>query len=239
MDNRYIPTGIAGIDRASFDAGLRSHMQRVFNLMGVGLAVTGLIAYLVAHSALMVTLTTSPLRWVVALAPLGIAMYMGFRMQRMSAASLQATFWGFCVAMGLSMASIFVVYTGDSIAKTFFITAGMFGATSLWGYTTKRDLSAMGSFFGMAVWGLIIAGVVNMFLMSPMLHWVTSVVGVVLFTGLTAFDMQRIKESYAESAGTEANSKLAVFGALMLYMDFVNMFVYLLQLTGALQRDNR
>ena len=236
MDSRFF--SVAGTDTAAFDAGLRAHMQRIFSTMGMGLGVTGVVAWLVAHTALVV-LITSPLRWVVALAPLGIVMFMSLRMRALSLSALRTTFWIFCAMMGASMASIFLVYTGDSIARAFFIAAAMFGTTSLWGYTTRSDLSKMGSFLMMAVFGLIIAGLVNIFLHSPMVAWVSSIVAVVLFTGLTAYDTQRIKETYAESWGEESNAKLAVFGALSLYMDFINMFVALLQLTGALQRDNR
>jgi FtsH-binding integral membrane protein len=236
MDNRFLPSSVSSADGVAFDAGLRAHMQRIFATMGGGLAVTGLVAYIVAHTAL-ITIVMSPLRWLIVLAPLGIAMFMNFRLHTAKISTLQAMFWAFCVLMGMSMASLFVIYTGDSIARTFFITAATFGTMSLWGYTTKRDLTGMGSFMMMGIIGLIIAGLVNLFLMSPMLYWVTSVAGVLIFTGLTAFDAQRIKQNYAESWGADTNERLAIMGSLQLYLDFINMFVYLLQLTGAVRRD--
>jgi hypothetical protein len=236
MNDPFTPMQVSSSDRVNFDAGLRTHMQQVFSMMGGGLAVTGLIAYLMANTPL-IAIMASPLRWLVVLAPLGIAMYMSFRLQTMRLGTLHALFWTFCTLMGMSMATIFMVYTNESIARTFFITAGMFGAMSLWGYTTKRDLTGMGSFLMMGLFGLIIAGLVNMFLMSPMVQWVASIIGVIIFTGLTAFDTQRIKQNYAESWGAEANQRLAVMGALQLYLDFINMFMYLLRFMGAGRRD--
>ncbi len=236
MNDPFFPSSVSSADRVSFDAGLRTHMQRVFNYMTGGLGVTGLVAYIFANTPLM-AIMMSPLKWLVILAPLGIAMYMGMRLQTARMGTLQAMFWAFCVLMGMSMASIFLIYTGASIANTFFITAATFGTMSLWGYVTKRDLTAMGSFLVMGLFGIIIASLVNMFLMSPMLHWVTSVIGVLIFTGLTAFDTQWIKQNYAESWGADANERLAIMGALQLYLDFINMFVHLLQFMGVSRRD--
>jgi FtsH-binding integral membrane protein len=232
MAQDFVPTGVAGIDRVSFDAGLRAHMQRVFNYMGGGLAVTGIVAFIVANTALANIIYGSPLRWLAMLAPLGFIMYMNIRMQTVTAAHLRGVFFAFCGAMGLSMGSIFLVFTEASIAQAFFVTAATFGAMSLYGYTTKRDLSGMGSFMMMGLFGILIASVVNLFLHSTGLQWVVSVAGVVIFTGLTAWDVQRIKQTYAEGWGAEANEKLAVFGALSLYLNFINLFQFILSFVG-------
>jgi hypothetical protein len=167
------------------------------------------------------------------LAPLGFILFLNFRAMNMSSGAVKMTFWGFCVAMGLSMGTIFLVYTHDSVARAFFITGAMFATTSLWGYTTKRSLAAMGAFMMMGLFGIIIAGIVNIFLHSSGLQWVSSIACVVIFTGLTAWNVQSIKQNYAESSGRETNDKLAVMGALNLYLDFINMFQALLQLTGS------
>ncbi|WP_159952558.1 Bax inhibitor-1/YccA family protein [Rhizobium sp. 18065] len=218
---------------ALFDEGLRQHMLRVYNYMGLGLAITGLVAYFVGSTpALYVPIFSSPLKWVVMLAPLAFVFFFSFRIQTMSASTAQMTFWAFCAVMGLSLASVFLVFTGASIARTFFITATMFGATSLYGYTTKRDLAKMGSFLMMGLIGIVIASVVNIFLGSSALQFAVSVIGVVVFVGLTAYDTQNIKEQYAENVDQESQQKLAVFGALSLYLNFVNLFQMLLSLTG-------
>ena len=218
---------------ALFDEGLRQHMLRVYNYMGLGLAITGLVAYFVGSTpALYVPIFSSPLKWVVMLAPLAFVFFFSFRIQTMSASSAQMAFWAFCAVMGLSLASVFLVFTGASIARTFFITATMFGATSLYGYTTKRDLAKMGSFLMMGLIGIVIASVVNIFLGSSALQFAVSVIGVVVFVGLTAYDTQNIKEQYAENVDQESQQKLAVFGALSLYLNFVNLFQLLLSLTG-------
>lgn len=232
MANEFFASGMAGVDRVSFDAGLRVHMQRVFNNMAAGLVITGLIAYVVANTALAAVIFGSPLKWLVMLAPLGFMLFLNFRMEAMSSTAVRTTFYAFCAAMGLSMASIFMVFTSESIARAFFVTAATFGAMSLWGYTTKKDLSNFGAFLMMGVVGLLIAGLINIFLQSSALQWVSSVAGVAIFTGLTAFDVQRIKQTYAESWGAEANEKLAVISALSLYMNFINAFQFLLQLMG-------
>ncbi|MBP2316290.1 Bax inhibitor-1/YccA family protein [Azospirillum soli] len=221
---------------AVFDEGLRKHMLRVYNFMMLGLGVTGLVAFFVASTpALYVPIFTTPLKWVVMLAPLAFVMVLSWRFERMSASGLQGLFWAFCAVMGVSMASILLVFTGASVARVFFITAAMFAAMSLYGYTTKADLSKMGSFLMMGLIGIVIAGLVNIFVDSSALQFAISVIGVVIFTGLTAYDTQRIKEEYAEHYGHETNTKLAVMGALSLYLNFINLFQMLMQLMG--QRD--
>ena len=218
---------------AVFDEGLRQHMLRVYNYMGLGLVVTGLVAFLVSSTpALYVPIFSSPLKWVVMLAPLAFVLLFSFKMQTMSAASAQTMFWAFCAVMGLSLASVFLVFTGTSIARTFFIAATMFGATSLYGYTTKRDLTQVSSFLIMGLIGVVIASVVNLFLGSTALQFAISVIGIAVFVGLTAWDTQTIKEQYAENFDAESQQKLAVFGALSLYLNFVNIFQLLLNFTG-------
>jgi FtsH-binding integral membrane protein len=221
------------VDTAAFDEGLRKHMLRVYNYMMIGLAVTGIIAFLVASTpALYIPIFTTPLKWVVMLAPLAFIMVLSWRFDQMSVSTLQTTFFVFCAVMGVSMASIFLVFTGASVARVFFITSAMFAATSLWGYTTKTDLTKMGSFLVMGLIGIVIAGIVNIFIGSSALQFAISVIGVIVFTGLTAYDTQNIKESYAEHYGHETNTKMAVMGALSLYLNFINLFQMLLQLTG-------
>ncbi|HEU0118322.1 MAG TPA: Bax inhibitor-1/YccA family protein [Alphaproteobacteria bacterium] len=237
MADQFFRTGVAGIDRVNIDAGLRAFMLRVFNYMGGGLLMTGFIAFLVANTALATIIFGSPLKWVAMLAPLVFIMFMQIRMQTISASTLKTLFWCFCATMGLSMASIFIVFTGASIARAFFITAATFGTMSLWGYTTKKDLTSLGAFMFMGVIGLMIASVVNLFLASSGLQWIVSVLGVAIFTGLTAFQVQQLKQVYSENAGTEANDKLAVFGALQLYLNFINAFQFMLELTGGMRRN--
>ena len=230
------PTGWAS--QAEFDEGLRRHMLQVYNYMMLGLVLTGVVAYLVGTTpALYVPIFGSPLKWVVMLAPLAFVFFFSFRIQAMSASTAQLTFWAFCAVMGLSMASIFLVFTGASIARVFFITAAMFGAASLYGYTTKADLTKMGSFLMMGLIGIIIASLVNLFVGSSAVQFAISVIGVIVFTGLAAYDTQTIKETYAENAGVEENSKLAVFGALSLYLSFINLFQMLLQLFGVAREE--
>ncbi|ESX82251.1 MULTISPECIES: Bax inhibitor-1/YccA family protein [unclassified Mesorhizobium] len=218
---------------AVYDEGLRRHMLRVYNYMGLGLVVTGVIALVVASTpALYVPIFSTPLKWVVMLAPLAFVLLFSFRMQTMSAAGAQAMFWAFCAVMGLSLASVFLVFTGTSIARTFFIAATMFGATSLYGYTTSRDLTQFSSFLIMGLIGVVIASIVNIFLGSTALQFAISVIGIAVFVGLTAWDTQTIKEQYAENFGAETQQKLAVFGAFSLYLNFVNIFQLLLNFTG-------
>lgn len=225
--------GAATPDRVLFDEGLRQHMLRVYNYMGLGLVMTGLVAFIVGTTpALYVPIFSTPLKWVVMLAPLAFVLFFSFRMQSMSASGAQTLFWAFCAVMGLSLASIFLVFTGTSIARTFFIAAAMFGATSLYGYTTKRDLSQFGSFLIMGLIGVVIANLVNLFLASSALQFAISVIGIVIFVGLTAWDTQSIKEEYAENFDAESKQKLAVFGAFSLYLNFINIFQLLLTFTG-------
>lgn len=223
----------ARTDTALFDEGLRQHMLRIYNYMGLGLVVTGIVAFVVASTpALYVPIFSTPLKWVVMLAPLAFVLFFSFRIQTMSAAAAQGLFWAFCAVMGLSLASVFLVFTGTSIARTFFIAATMFGATSLYGYTTKRDLTQFSSFLMMGLIGVIIAGLVNLFIGSSALQFAISVIGIIVFIGLTAWDTQTIKEQYAENFDAESQQKLAVFGAFSLYLNFVNIFQLLLQFTG-------
>ncbi len=236
MNDPFFRSGVAGLDRVTYDAGLRAHMQRVFGYMGAGLAVTGLLAWITAHTFLAQIVFGSPLRWLIMLAPLGFIMLMSFRMNTISLSGLKTLFWLFCGTMGLSLGAVFLFYTNASVARAFFVTAATFGAMSLWGYTTKKDLASMGAFLLMGVFGLLIASLVNIFLVSSQLQWMVSIVGVAVFTGLTAWDVQRIKQTYAEAYGIEANDKIAVFNALSLYLNFINAFQFMLQLTGV-RRD--
>ena len=233
MVEPFFRADVSSVSQAvSYDAGLRAHMQRVFNYMAGGLAITGVIAFLVANTSLAALIFGTPLKWVAMFAPMVFILYMNFKMQTISAARAQTLFWFFCGTMGLSMAAIFLVFTGASVARAFFITSATFATMSLWGYTTKRDLTSFGAFLFMGVIGLFIASVVNMFMASSMLHWIVSVLGVAIFTGLTAYEVQTIKQTYDEGWGTEANSKLAVIGALGLYLNFINAFQFLLSLIG-------
>jgi FtsH-binding integral membrane protein len=222
---------------AVIDEGLRSYMLKVYNYMGIGLVVTGLVAWFTAQWAVSSPanaelLYASPLAWVIMLSPLAFVLALSFGINRMSAGTAQLVFWAFAAVMGLSLSSIFLVYTGASIAKVFFITAATFGAMSLYGYTTKRDLTSIGNFLFMGLIGLIIAMVVNIFLQSSALEFAISAVGVLIFVGLTAWDTQKIKESYSASYGAEVLAKGAIMGALSLYLDFINLFLMLLRLFG-------
>ena len=221
-------------DSAIIDEGLRSYMLRVYNYMATGLAATGVVAYIVANTPfLMNAIFGTPLMWVVMLAPIGMVMYLGAKIRTMSVGAAQTSFWIFSVLMGMSLASIFVIYTQTSIARVFFITASVFGAMSLYGYTTKRDLTGWGSFLFMGLIGIIIASVVNMFMQSSALMFAISVIGVLVFVGLTAYDTQNIKNMYAESDSTAVTNKKAIMGALKLYLDFINLFIMMMHLFGA------
>ncbi len=226
-------TAAYGSDQV-IDAGLQGFMRGVYNTMGIGLVITGLVAFATAQSpAMLQAIFGTPLKWVVMLAPLAF-IFFGFtpaRVARMQSGQVRTLFYVFASVMGLSMAAIFVAFTGESIAKVFFITSATFAATSLYGYTTKKDLSGMGSFMVMGMIGIFIAMVVNIFLASPMVQYVVSVLGVVIFTGLAAYETQMLKETYRYGAGN-ANDKLATMGALNLYLSFVNLFQFLLQLMG-------
>jgi uncharacterized protein len=218
---------------ADIDVGLRQYMLRVYNYMTGGLAVTGIIAYVVGtNPTFLNAIYGTPLAWVVMFAPLVLVMVFSFRLQKMSVAAAQAVFWAFAALMGLSLSYIFAVYTGASIARVFFITAGTFAAMSLYGYTTKRDLTGMGSFLFMGLIGIVIASIVNIFLVSSALTFAISVIGVLVFTGLTAYDTQKIKSIYSELDASDVASKKAIMGALNLYLDFINLFIMLLRLFG-------
>ncbi|GBQ19728.1 hypothetical protein AA12717_0340 [Gluconacetobacter sacchari DSM 12717] len=226
------PFGQAGLT-ASFDAGLRRYMLSVYNYMAAGLAVTGLVAYCAVATGVYQRLAATPGIWLVMLAPLAAVLFLSVRIEKMRLGTAQAVFWGFAAIMGLSLAGIFLLYTGTSIARVFFITAGTFAAMSVYGYTTKRDLSAIGSFLMMGLIGLILASVVNLFLASSPLQFVISAAGVLVFTGLTAFDTQRIRQVYTTVGAAGTLAKAALMGALTLYLDFINLFVMLLNLTGS------
>lgn len=226
-----------GGTQAAIDEGLRSYMLGIYNYMGIALGITGVVAYFFnmwvsSSPELIQAVYGSPLQWVIALAPLAFVFGLSFGINKMSAATAQLVFWAFAVSMGLSLASIFLVYTGESIARVFFITAGTFGAMSLYGYTTKRDLTGMGSFLMMGLIGLIIASIVNIFLASGPLAFAISVIGVLVFVGLTAYDTQKIKMMYFEGDGSETMGKKMIMGALTLYLDFINLFIMLLRLFG-------
>jgi FtsH-binding integral membrane protein len=246
---RYgVAAGRAGVDVV--DQGLRAHMLRVYNYMTIGLGITGIVAYLTYTLSVSTTPTEymigsglyltslgaalfgSPLMWVFVLLPLGLVFFLSFRIQHMSVGAAQATFWGYAALLGISLATIFLVYTAASITQVFFIAAATFGAMSLWGYTTQRDLTGMGSFLFMGLIGIIIASVVGFFFQSSALQFAISIIGVIVFTGLTAYDTQKIKEMYyVGDDGTVAGRK-AIMGALSLYLDFLNLFLMLLRLFG-------
>ncbi|MCA6100698.1 FtsH-binding integral membrane protein [Bradyrhizobium sp. USDA 4509] len=222
---------------AEIDAALRAHMQRIYGYMAGGLALTGLVAYLAAASGFYQSIAATPLIWLVMLAPLGFVLLLSFGIQRMAAGTAMLLFWLYAAVMGLSLGGIFLVFTGESIARVFFITAATFGAMSLYGYTTRADLSRFGSFLMMGLIGIVIASLVNIFIGSSALQFAISIIGVIVFVGLTAYDTQRIKEMYLESDTGEIAGKKAVLGALALYLDFINLFMMLLQLFGH-RRDN-
>lgn len=223
----------AGTQDAAYDAGLRSYMLSVYNYMASGVLLTGIVALLFANSGLAAQVLNTPLRWVIMLAPLAFVMVLSFGINRLSTGTAQMLFWAFAVVMGLSMSSIFLVFTGVSIAQTFFATTAAFAGLSLYGYTTKRDLSAFGTFLIMGVVGLLVAMIINIFLQSSVMALVISGIGVLLFAGLTAYDTQRIKSMYAYVAGTDMVGKTVIMGALSLYLDFVNMFTFLLNFMGS------
>lgn len=246
LNNRINTIRSATTRSEAINEGLRTYMLSVYNFMGSGVLLTGLISLLffklavitdtagniTGFTALGNAMYNSSLMWVVALAPLGVVMYMSFGINSMSSSRAQTVFWIFAALMGASLSSIFVQYTGISIARIFFITAGTFGAMSLYGYTTKKDLTALGSFLMMGLIGIIIASVVNIFLKSSAMHFVISILGVLIFVGLTAYDTQKIKNMYLASDGNEVMSKKAIMGALTLYLDFINLFIMLLRLFG-------
>ena len=239
-DPRQTPTGFGvspGLERSEgrvvFDEGLRKHMLSIYNYMTSGVLLTGIVALLTARSGLAYSFASGPLMWIVALSPLAIVFAMSFGANKFSKSTLQAMFWGFAVLMGLSLSTIFLVYTGASIAATFFATAGAFAGLSLWGYTTKKDISGWGSFLIMGVVGLFIAMIANMFIQSEGLATIIPFIGVLIFAGLTAYDTQRLKNEYQYLRGTPFAGKAIILGALSLYLDFINMFLFLLRFMGA------
>ena len=259
IDNRYARMRPGARTDVAVDEGLRAYMLRVYNYMAGGVFLTGIVAYLAFTQAVTMdpalaaktaggvallkrgmyltpfgmALFVSPLKWLVMLAPLGFVFFLSFRIYQMSVSSAQWTFWLFAAVMGLSLSTIFLVFTGQSITQVFFVTAAAFGGLSLYGYTTSKDLSGWGSFLIMGVIGIVIAGLVNLFLQSSALQFAISVIGVLVFAGLTAYDTQQIKDNYYTVAGNAAAaSKAAIMGALNLYLDFINMFTMLVQLFG-------
>lgn len=223
---------------AGYDAGLRSYMLSIYNYMASGVLLTGIVALLVystpALFAVFFNQVGAPtmMGWVAMLSPLAIILAMNFGLARMSEGTLKALFWGFAALMGVSMSTIFARYTGASIAQTFFVTAAAFGGLSLYGYTTKKDLSAMGRFFMMGLIGIIVASLANIFFKSGSLQLAINILGVVIFAGLTAYDTQRLRELYYQVAGSDFAGKSAVLGALTLYLNFINLFQFLLSFMG-------
>jgi len=226
---------VGGRDVASFDAGLRKHMLSVYNYMASGVLWTGIVAALFASSGYAYQVMAGPglLKYLIMFSPLVFVMVLSFGINRLKTSTAQMLYWAFATVMGLSMSTIFLVFTGASIATTFFATAAAFVSLSLWGYTTKRDLSAMGTFLIMGVFGLIFAMIINLFMQSATMMYVISAIGVLIFAGLTAYDTQRIKSIYYQVQGTEFLGKAAIMGALALYLDFVNMFQFLLSFMGS------
>jgi FtsH-binding integral membrane protein len=238
----------AATSAAVLDAGLRAYMLRVYNWMSSGLLLTGIVAYLIAHTSLINAFyplvqtqfgtyvrSASPLAMISVFAPLAFVLVLSIGINKLSATAAQALFWAFCAVMGASLTNIFLIYTQESIVRVFFITAATFAGMSIWGYATKADLSRMGSFLMMGLFGIIIASLVNMFLHSSGLQFAISIIGVVVFTGLTAYDTQRIKANYLQFAyaeGTALAAKRSVMDALGLYLNFINLFMLLLQLLG-------
>ena len=233
----------AGTTDLAFDAGLRAHMIKVYNYMASGLALSGIVAFALFSSSELASIffQVAPgnrvvglngLGWIAILAPMGLLLLVGFRAQQMSVAGIQAVYWAVTALMGVSLSLLLFRYTGASVARTFFVTAASFGALSLYGYTTKRDLTAMGKFLFMGLIGLVLASLVNMFFPSGPMSFIISVAGVLIFAGLIAYDTQKIKEQYAESWGRDVAEKVAIFGALSLYLDFVNLFQFLMSFMG-------
>ena len=238
---------------AAVDAGLREHMLRIFNWMTSGLLLTGIVAYGVAHTELRylfyqvvqtdygMQVRPSGLGWLSMIAPLAFVMVLSFGINRLSRTAVQTLYWVFCVCMGASLTNIFLSYTDLSIVRVFFITAATFAAMSLWGYTTRTDLTRFGSFLFMGLIGIVIASIANVFLHSPAVYFVASIIGVLVFTGLTAFQVQQTKFNYTRflyAAGPDAAAKSAVYDALSLYLSFINLFMILLQLSGTRSSSN-
>lgn len=234
-DYNTVRASQAGARSLQIDEGLRAHMNKVYGLMSVGMLVTGLVAWVVgSNDALLAQIFGTPLKWVVMFAPLAVVFAFGAMIHKMSAATAQLVFFGYAALMGLSISFIFAIYTGVSITQTFLVTAIAFAGLSLYGYTTKRNLSAMGSFLMMGLIGLIVASIVNIFMASSALQFAISVIGVLIFAGLTAYDTQNIKNTYLQlvQSDREFLGKAAILGALQLYLDFLNLFMFLLQFLG-------
>jgi uncharacterized protein len=233
MNNRSKNKTILGVERhaLAYSEGLRSYMLKVYNYMALGLGLTGAVALLVVSSPTLLH-AIMPMMWLFILAPLGLVFFLSFRINAIQYSTAQIVFWLYAALNGVAFSVLFLAYTYESIARVFFITAGTFAAMSLYGYTTRRDLSAFGSFLFMGLIGIIIASVVNLFVGSSMLQFIVSIAGVLIFTGLTAYDTQAIKEGYVEGVSQEVAGKKAIFGALRLYLDFINLFLMLLRLLG-------
>lgn len=221
--------------RATYDMGLRRHMLSIYNYMASGVLLSGIVAMLFASSGMALQLLGTPLKWVVMLAPLGFVFAISGGANRFRESTLKMLYWGFCVVMGLSLSTIFLVFTASSIATTFFATAAAFAGLSLYGYTTKKDLSGFGTFLIMGLIGILVAMLINIFVGSTVLQLAISILGVLIFAGLTAYDTQMLKNQYYQLQGTDFVGKAVVLGALSLYLDFINMFQFLLSFLG--QRD--
>jgi len=233
MNRPFIPAQASADAAVRFDAGLRRHMLGIYNNMALGLVITGLTAFAIASTpSLYQPIFGTPLKWAAMFAPLAFVFFLSFRMERMTVASARTAFYAFAAVMGVSMASIFLAFTETSIARTFFIAASMFAGVSLWGYTTKRGLTGWSTFLFMGLIGVVVASIVNVFLGSTMLQLIVSFAGILVFTGLTAWDTQRAKSDYLAFAGTEHAEKLGIMGALSLYLNFVNLFQLLLTFFG-------
>jgi uncharacterized protein len=238
LDTRYAAGVGTRTDGVAYDEGLRSYMMGVYNYMASGVALTGVVAYAVyalaaANPAVANLLYNTPLKWVILFAPLAMVMMLSFGINSMSVGVARLAFYAYAALVGLSISSIFLVFSGESIARVFFISAAVFGATSLYGYTTKRDLTSWGSFLFMGLIGIILASLVNLFLQSSALQFAMSIITVLVFTGLTAYDTQRLKDVYYSVSGNAAvMGKSAIMGALSLYLDFINIFLALLNLFG-------
>jgi FtsH-binding integral membrane protein len=226
--NTHARVAAPASSNVEMDAGLRRYFSTIYAHMTGGLAFTGVIAMVFAATGLTTTLVSSGLMWAFVFAPLVVALALGFMAHKMSVTGSVMAFYGFAMLMGISLSTIFLVYTGADIARVFFITAGMFASMSIWGYTTNRDLTSMGSFLIMGLIGIILASIVNLFLGSTLVQFVVSVLGVIIFSGLTAYDTQRLKGDYFAGA----DYKDAMFGALSLYLNFINLFISLLNLLG-------
>lgn len=216
----------------TFDAGLRQYMQRVYNMMAAGVGLTGIVAWFTWYSGLAAQIQHGGMGTIISFAPLAFILVLSFRFDKMSLASVSALYWLLCATVGVSTSYVFLVYTGESLARTFFIAASMFLASSLYGYTTKKDLTGLGSFLVMGAWGLFFAMLINMFFHSSTMQWVMSIMGVIIFTGMAAWDTQNQKRIYYALGNSASSAKLAVMGALNLYLTFINLFNFLLQFFG-------